>query len=317
MPTDPSRLLAEARLLLAWGHLESLGVPLEQTSRALADDLEPDPLAEVARAAGRGSLASALQSAPLSSWVRALLEGPERAQALVGAGEHLAEEAQAPGRAGWTWRKLSLLHTAQAAPAEALGALARSARDHGWITQAEALYAAARAAREGDDLRGALLAAAGSFPPLAEVALRRLEDPAIELSQVCEALTGLDAVSLPEEEPSSAGGLGELAQAASERAAPLRRGLGRVLSDLESALGLQRGSSPHADLAREAVSSRGERAAAAPAPDAQADPPEPKQVGGEASADPDADPAHPGRAKKTIGGDSGPVRLDDEPSPSR
>ncbi|MBX3472457.1 MAG: hypothetical protein KF878_36865, partial [Planctomycetes bacterium] len=99
--------------------------------------------------------------------------------------------------------------------------------------------------------------------------------------------------------------LSNLAQAATAGAAPLRRGIERVLSGIEEALGIgPPPESPGAALAREAVQARAARAEAPAAESRSA--PESRQAPEARSS---AAPVDAAGKKKTIGMDSGPVPL--------
>lgn len=305
-----ARLLAHARFVGAWGHLLAAGVAEPAALAALAEDTDDPDLRELARAAaGSTGPTTALDAhgGCLDAWLGALLAGARRPELLVAAGALLEREARGddPPRAA-LWQKLSLLARAGAPLGDALSALAREARQRGQGPLAEGLYGAARRARGGGSLLEALREVQGLTPlERAAVEAARGDDPAPLLATL-EALGRLPAA------PRAATGataptspLANLAQAASAGAAPLRRGIERVLSGIEEALGIgpPPDASGHARLAREAVQAR-EAARVEPAarptdePAAVAAPPPAAAV---------AAPA-PG-AKKTIGMDSGPVPV--------
>ncbi|RMG07561.1 MAG: hypothetical protein D6731_23550, partial [Planctomycetota bacterium] len=246
--SDPSRRHQEARLLTAWGSLLGLGVGTEVVFPALAEDLQDAELAAACRKGAEALRASGL----LSSWVEALLGAPASSHVLSLAGQLASEELRHGWRRSVVWKKLSLLHTAGAPLGDGLAALAREARDQALTALAEGLYAGARAARRGEDLRGALLACAAMLPPLEAAIARTLADEGARVAPVLDALAALGDVP---EAPAPPRALEHLAQAASESAAPLRRGLDRLLSGLEGALG--RGpDSDRADAARRALAER-------------------------------------------------------------
>jgi hypothetical protein len=296
VPTTPDRLLVEARLLCAWGHLLAAGAEEAQILLALARELGEDPLA----AACREGHAAVVAHESLSFWVQVLLATPRQPELLVRAGELLAAEAERSWRRGWLWQKLKLLHEADASVGDGLGALAREARDHALTALAEGLYAAAKQGRKGADLRSALRAASGTLPPLEALALSRLDDEDARLSSVLETLAGIG--DLPEAGPAPRP-LENLAQAASETAAPIKRGLERVLSGIEGALGIGGAqTSERASLVRQAVEARrrqeeGPPDAGAGEPEEQEAPPRDAPPGGDEGDDPGP------RLGKTIGDD--------------
>jgi hypothetical protein len=256
---DPVRLRAEARLLGAWGRLLGLGLPEPEVLGALEEELDA-PLSSVAGAcrvalASGSGLASALDVDGLSLWAQVLLAaGPRDGAVLILAGDQRALEARGGWRRGWLWRKLALLRRAGASVGDGFGALAREARDHGQIALAEGFYAAARAARSGATF-GEALRSAGGLSPSEALAL----GCEAELGEVLAVLAGLGSVEAKSDDLRQAparGGREGFVQVAAEHAAPLRRGLDRMLSGIEGALGIERGPSPRAELARRAVEAR-------------------------------------------------------------
>lgn len=313
-----ARLLAHARFMGAWGHLLSHGVAEPAALAALAEDTTDADLRELARAgstAAEGKLGPVLDAhgGCLDAWLTAMLSGPRRAKVLLFAAGVLEREARGstPARA-LVWSKLGVLVLAEAPLGDALSALAREARDHDLGPLAEGLYGAAKRARGGADLLEALRGASAHLGPLERAALEatRAESGGAVLVGALEALALLPAASeAPVAAPGAPpplGGLAQVAQAASAGAAPLRRGLERMLSGIEGALGI--GPPPEtggaAQLAREAVQARAARAESgrSPAPVVQPAP---------AATAPAADdgPPAPSSKKKTIGMDSGPVPI--------
>ncbi len=310
---ERARLRALARFLIGWGELAGLGLDEPALLDLLALEADaPDLRALATRGAGAlraggGDFAAAVEAADeLPFWVQLLLAAPRRATALAEAGALLTHEAERGWDPGLPWRRLRLLHLAGAPPGDALGALAREARDHGRGALGEALYAAARRARDGASLGEALRGARG-LPALEAFALsgaapeRPLEDVLAAVARIAAAELERHEEAGREPAPAS-GSLETLAEAASERVRPLRRGLERLVSNLEGALGVGR-PTPREELLREAARAQQERArrgeegssdgASGAAPTSAAAPPS----------------APPARAGKTIGADSGPLRV--------
>ncbi len=322
-----ARLLAHARFLGAWGHLLAAGASEATALGALDDDATDPDLRELARAvagAGAQGTGAALDAhgGCLDAWVTALLAGPRRPEHLIAAGALLEREARGddPPRAA-LWRKLALLAAAQAALGDALSTLAREARDREQGALAEGLYGAARRARGGAGLLESLRGLTG-LTGLERAALEAAQggaEPAPLLATL-EALARLPGSEAPPPvgaaaaPPTTGSSLTNLAQAATAGAAPLRRGIERVLSGIEEALGIGPPPAPDtaaatpAQLAREAMQARAARASAserlAPAPAA---PPVATATAAIGAADAPAAPA--AGKKKTIGMDSGPVPL--------
>jgi hypothetical protein len=309
------RLIQEAAFLGTWGHLVHAGVPEPQALDALATTgpaaLRP-LAAAIASAPTKRAAALDEHGDPLSSWVRALLADlptaeAERGSRLVETSGVLLEEQ----RAGWTpgrlWRKAGLLRGGRGL-GDGLAALAREARDHEHSGLGEALYGAARRARQGADLTSALRECAEAPGLDARFQLVFAALDAERLEEALAALEGLAAIpwsaesaaSVPQagDEPDS---LKRFTEAAKEGAAPIRRGLDRLLSGIEGALGIKTGETEELDrvaLARQAVESR----------QTQGGGPRPRPTRKASSAVPrDGRPA-PSSARKTIGSESGPVR---------
>lgn len=292
----------EARFVGSWGLLLEAGLPEPELLEHLAGEPLPPPLGALAGACARAlragpSLQAALDEhagepgTGLSSWLHALLAAsPRRAEHLRAAAEQVLDEQEHGRRREQVWERLALLLRAGAPAGEALGAIARLAREREERALADALLAGARAARQGGDWVEAVRAA---LEPTERLLLTPA-DPVAGLSRLAAhtALLRRAAVTSPTE------ALQRIAEAAQAGAAPLRRGLGRVLSGLEDAFGRGGAKPPEEgrDLAKKTVASRG---APEPTPPASA-------------AAPPATPATPPGAggKKTIGEDSGPVLLD-------
>lgn len=310
----PVRPADEARLLGTWGILLLAGVPEPEALEHLAQEPCPEALQGLARAsaaalrAGRG-LEAVLdeQGGDLTSWVGVLLAAaPRRGELLCAAADQLLNEVEHGRRREQHWERLALLLRAGAPPGEALGAVARAAREREERALAEALGAAARAARQGGSWTQAL--SAGGLEPAERLILVR---PGPDRLVVLDRLAALAALQRRATASSPAEALHRIAEAAQAGAAPLRRGLERVLSGLEDAFGRSGAKDEGRDLARQTVSGRGERPAEPPAPATPAPAP----------ATPAPSPATPpapvtgGGKKKTIGGDSGPVPLDPDLPP--
>lgn len=297
----PARLRAQARFLGAWGHLGACGVADGPALAALAEETTDADLRELALAAARG-VGPALDAhgGCLEAWLAPVVGGERRAaEHLVAAGDLLEREARgAPARA-LLWARLRLVAAAGGALGDALSALARAARDAEAGALAEGLYAAAKRARGGEGLVAALRGAAG-LTPLERAALEGARDDEVDARlRALEALASLPALEAGAPAPGAAHSLSNLAQAATAGAAPLRRGIERVLSGIEEALGIgPPAESPGAALAREAVQARAARAEAPAAEPRTASEPRPG-----------AAPVDAAGKKKTIGMDSGPVPL--------
>ncbi|MCO5171831.1 MAG: hypothetical protein M9894_36490 [Planctomycetes bacterium] len=293
----PARLGAHARFVGAWGHLCGAGVAEPVALAALAEATVEPALRELALASARasGGLGPALDAhgGCLDGWLVALLAGARRSpEHLVAAAGLLEREAAgAPPRA-LLWARLRLVAAAHGPLGDALSSLARAARDAEQAALAEGLLAAAKRARGGAGLIDALRGAAG-LGPLERAALEGAREDDVDAR-----LRALEALALlPRDDADApaagASSLSNLAQAATAGAAPLRRGLERVLSGIEEALGIgPPDPAPAAQLAREAVQARAAARQESPPspPAAAAAPPEPG-----------------GGKKKTIGMDSGPV----------
>jgi hypothetical protein len=323
-----TRLLAHARFMGAWGHLLSHGVAEPAALAALAEDTTDGDLRDLARAgatAPAGKLGPVLDAhgGCLDAWLTAMLAGPRRAKVLLFAAGVLEREAKGitPPRA-MVWSKLGVLVLAEAPLGDALSALAREARDHDQGPLAEGLYGAAKRARSGADLLESLRAASAQLGPLERAVLdgTRADNGGAVLVGALEALALLPPVAPEAPAAASAaqpplGGLAQVAQAASAGAAPLRRGLERMLSGIEGALGI--GPPPEsagpAQLAREAVQARAARAESgrSPAPAAPASRAAPTETPDTADAPNAPDGGAPAQSskKKTIGMDSGPVPI--------
>lgn len=228
-----------------------MGVPEAKLLAVLAIEVEDAELQRVARL-GREALltgqplAQALERTgnALSFWVQVLLGcEPRPAEQLVAAGALIRRELDAGLDGGSPWRRLRLLAAAGAGAGDALAAAARCARAAKRSGLGEALYSASRAARRGPTW--ARRSGGSGLTPLEALAVGRtaagvaLEDALLAAAVVAEAAppptTAPEAEPAAPEEPTSA--LEHLAQAASERAAPLRRGLEAMVSGLEEVLG--------------------------------------------------------------------------------
>lgn len=304
-PSEQDRPGQEARFLAAWSSLLLAGAVEADVLDLLAGEAEAEDLRRLAGECARG-LRAGLPLAPivnrrgegLSFWLQVLLGGERRPAPLLAEAADLLLRAE-PWRPAVVWTKLRLLHGVGAVVGEALGAVAREARDQERGALAEALYRSARAARSGAGWKEALQA--GSFAPRIQLALLAIGDE----GQVARALSALERLPEGRAEPSGEPAparpgisLESLAQRAQETAGPLRRGLERVISGLEDRLGIDRPGPRPEELARQAVEERAVRDEPAPAaPEAAA---------------PEAVPASPPAAsgsRKTIGPDSGPVRV--------
>lgn len=304
----------EARFVGTWGLLLEAGLAEPLLLDHLAQETAtPPPLLELARACA-AALRAGLPLGPvldehgteLTSWVGVLLAtSPRKPEHLRAAAEHLLGEDDDDVLRERTWALLGFLLRAGAPPGEALGALARSAREREARPLAEALGAAARAARQGGHWLEALAAAQG-----VEAAERLvLSHAGQDGPAAVERLAALASLQRRAALGGAAEALQRIATAAQAGAAPLKRGLEGVISRIEGALGRGGKEETKTELAKRTVSSRAEgssRAEAAPGMPAPVPPPapvtEPKQP-------PAA--ARPGK-KKTIGEDSGPVRVEDD-----
>lgn len=315
MPEPRADLLDQAWLVGTWGHLLLAGAPEAEALECLGAQGPREDLRRLARACRGAGADAALgevldaEGAPLRSWLRALLApAPREGAVLAAAAEVLRREADA-GRwhEGLVWAKLRLVHRAGGAAGDACSGLAREARDRERPALAEALYGAAKRVRQGTDLPAALLAEPGAWPLPSRLVLARAEAGGLDAAlERLEALGALARPAAPGAEDAD-DPIARVAEAATAGAAPLRRGFQQVLSGLGEALGIERrGSGAHADLVREAVaarkSARAEPGPTQPAAKAPADAP--------AEAGP-APEEGPGPSKKTIGGDSGPVVINE------
>ncbi len=299
--TDRTRLLDEARFIGIWGHLLGVNASEKEIFVALQEQFSGD-LGELAgscaRALSEGStLKDALEGGScLSFWVEVLLAAESLdASALQEASLVQALEAREAWRRGWLWRKLRLFRRVDAPVGDGLGALAREARDHGLTALAEGFYAGARAVREGEAFEGVLKSLSGVTP-----SERLALSCEAEIDALLVALEGLGAFDehVRQGEPTSP--LEGLAQVATEKAAPIKRGLDRFIAGIEDALGIDRGPSPRAELARQAVEARARRD----------DAPEASKAEGDESAEAtEPGPEPKTKATKTIGSDTTPVDI--------
>jgi hypothetical protein len=298
---DTTRLLEEARFLGIWGHLLGVNVSEKEIFVALEEQLSGDLrefAGSCARALDQGSqLKDSLSDfACLSFWIEVLLAAESRdATVLQEASAQQALEAREPWRRGWLWRKLRLLRRLDAPMGDGFGALAREARDHGLVALAEGFYAGARALRNGEAFDGVLRGLAG-VSPTERLALSSEADEAAMLLSL-EGVSAFEEGASPSDTKTP---LEEFAQAANEKAAPIKRGLDRFLAGIEDALGIDRAPSPRAELAREAVEARARR-------DAPEEPSQPDAPDAEAEADDTTDAKT--KATKTIGSDTTPVDI--------
>ncbi len=313
---EKARNAEAARLLAGWGHLLQAGVDEGEGLAVLGEQAQDPGLQALLRAAAPDPrrLAAALEAhgEALDSWVVVLLGVAPRS------GPHLlAAAALLEREGGWTrallWARLALLRQAGAAPGEAFGALAREARDHGKANLAEALYAAAKRARTGSTFLEALRPSAAQLAPTEKLVVLAAREATLAGSLA--ALEGLAASGAGEVAPAAAVPSGDsgrqprekspapgLVDRAAAGAAPLKRGLERVLSGIEEALGIGGPDAEKTARARELLAGRAQRTDAPPA----AAPP-PAKPAPQATPAPAEDEAEPEPRRKTIGMDSGPV----------
>lgn len=310
-----------ARLLAGWGHLLQAGVDEGEALAVLGEQAQDAGLQALLRAAAPDPrrLPAALEAHgdALDSWVVVLLGVAPRA------GAHLLSAAALLERE-WSratlWARLALLRQAGAPPGEAFGALAREARDHGKSNLAEALYAAAKRARTGSTFLEALRPSAAQLAPAEKLVVLAAREATLAASLA--ALEGLAASGSGEAAPSTAAPSGDSGRHPRERApapglvdraaagaAPLKRGLERVLSGIEEALGIGGPDAEKTARARELLAGRALRAdGPAPAPKAAPAPaPEPMSEA-KSEAKPEA-PAEPEPRRKTIGMDSAAIPI--------
>ena len=248
----PPRAGDEARFVGTWGLFLEAGLPEPELLEHLSGQAGHEALQSLAQACAAAlragqPLGAVLdeQQRPLTSWLRVLLSAsPRRSEHLRAAAEQILDEHEHGRRREQLWARLALLLRAGAPAGEALGAIGRAAREREERVLADALGAAARAARQGLDWVEVL--AAGLEPDERLLLSRAAADPVGGVARLTElaALQRRAATTNPAE------ALQRIAEAAQAGAAPLRRGLGRVLSGLEDALG--RGPRPEEgrDLAR-------------------------------------------------------------------
>jgi len=281
----------EADLLAAWGQLVACGADVQAVRRALAG--EP----RFARFANLFSEEDADDDAvpELTPWVRVLVFAAQDAPLLDRAASLRASEAEPTSR-GHAWAQLAVLDEAGASPGDALAAIARSARRRGFPRQGEAFYAAAKRAREGADLGDAL--APGGFGPVEDALLQSggARGP-VYMALARAGAYGRPTEELPPVPPSKPKKAPDapLTERLAGTAAPLKRGFERMLSGIEGALGI----GPPEPREREP-----EPAPAKPQPRVEPAP----QVVREPVAPP---PRASSGGKKTIGGDSGLVQVND------
>lgn len=305
-----------ARLLAGWGHLLQAGVDEGEALAVLGEQAQDAGLQALCRAAAPDPrrLPAALEAHgdALDSWVVVLLGVAPRSGAhLLAAAALLARE--------WSrallWARLGLLRQAGAPPGEAFGALAREARDHGKANLAEALYAAAKRARTGSTFLEALRPSAAQLAPAEKLVVLAAREATLAASLA--ALEGLAASGAGEAPPQAAAPSGEsgrqprekgpapgLVDRAAAGAAPLKRGLERVLSGIEEALGIGGPDAEKTARARELLAGRAQR------PDAP--PPETRPRAAPAASPPEARPeaeAEPEPRRKTIGMDSAAIPI--------
>jgi hypothetical protein len=310
-----------ARLLAGWGHLLQAGVDEGEGLAVLGEQAQDPGLQALLRAAAPDPrrLPAALEAhgEALDSWVVVLLGVAPRS------GPHLlAAAALLEREGGWTrallWARLALLRQAGAPPGEAFGALAREARDHGKANLAEALYAAAKRARTGSTFLEALRPSAAQLAPTEKLVVLAAREAT--LAGALAALEGLAASGAGEVAPAAAAPSGDSGRQPRERApapglvdraaagaAPLKRGLERVLSGIEEALGIGGPDAEKTARARELLAGRAQRTdapAVTPAPRATPAPAGPLTPETRAEPAPEAEPEP---RRKTIGMTSGPV----------
>jgi hypothetical protein len=261
-----------ARLLAGWGHLLQAGVDEGEGLAVLGEQAQDAGLQALCRAAAPDPrrLPAALEAhgEALDSWVVALLGVAPRSGAHLLAAAALLEREWS--RAA-LWARLALLRQAGAPPGEAFGALAREARDHGKANLAEALYAAAKRARTGSTFLEALRPSAAQLAPAEKLVVLAAREATLAPTLV--ALEGLAASGAGEVGPSSAAPSSDpgrqprekapapgLVDRAAAGAAPLKRGLERVLSGIEEALGIGGPDAEKTARARELLAGRAQRA---------------------------------------------------------